>query len=66
MKRIREDGDRMLSIPDLKEMFGISGPTATALMERLPHIDLAPEGSRKRLLRVSRKDVMRFIETKRV
>lgn len=44
---------RMLSIRDLQERFCISYASAYELMRRLPCVDVAPEGSRYRTLRVS-------------
>jgi hypothetical protein len=66
MKRVKELEEGMLSVPDLQRMFSISCPTATALMERLPHVNVAPPYAKKRLLRVERRHVDAFIRDRRL
>jgi hypothetical protein len=66
MKREKDQEERMMSIPDLQRLFSISCPTATALMERLPHVNVAPPYAKKRLLRAFRRDVDAFIRDRRL
>lgn len=44
---------KMLSVRDLQARFGIGYATAYGMMLRLPCINIAPPGSKRKLLRVS-------------
>lgn len=55
-----------MSVSDLAAMLGIGYSTAYRLMQMLPHVNIAPPGSRYRTLRVSQREVDKYLRQREV
>ncbi|NLG57627.1 MAG: helix-turn-helix domain-containing protein [Clostridiales bacterium] len=51
----------MVSAKDIQQLLNCSRATAMRLIERLPKVDLSPPGAKKRLLRVHRAELYKFL-----
>lgn len=61
-----EEAEKWLSIEDLAKRFSMSYSCARRLMENLPCVDLAPEGRKNRMLRVSPWAVEQFLKQRKM
>lgn len=57
-----QDLPPMVSAKHIEEYLGVSRATAQRLVERLPHVDIAMPGAKKRLMRVPRAELYKFLQ----
>lgn len=55
-----------LSISDLAALLGIGYSTAYRLMQMLPHVNIAPPGSRYKTTRLEKKELERYLRQREV
>jgi hypothetical protein len=64
MKNIKERA--YLSVGDIRGILGIGYSTAYRLMQMLPHVDIAPPGSRYKTMRLEKKELERYLRQREV
>lgn len=61
-RNMLQDLPQMVSAKQIQELLNISLASAHRLVERLPHVDLAMPGAKKRMLRVPRTELYKFLQ----
>lgn len=61
-RNVLQELPQMVGAKHIEAFLGISRASAQRLVERLPHVDISLPGAKKRLLRVPRHELYKFLQ----